>query len=178
MTPLHEQVVKTLQARFPGAVLGTAEYCKQLAVTVAAGEIIPILRTLRDDAELGFTRLADLCGVDYLDRGEAERYGVIYHLHSLKHQLWIRIRALVPERHPELDTVVALWPCAEWLEREVWDLYGIRFRTHPDLRRILMPADYPAHPLRKDYPLRGLGERNQFKPYDPATPTKPSAPRT
>ena len=167
MNAVEDKLVACLREKFPSEVLGTAEYRKQLAVTVKSGNILALLRCLKDDADLAFVRLADLCGADYLGRDEAERYAVVYHLHSFKHNLWVRIRAMVSERAAEIDTAREIWPCAEWLEREAFDLFGIRFRNHPDLRRILMPEDYPAHPLRKDYPLRGLGERNQFKVYNP-----------
>lgn len=171
MNAVEEKVVAHLQERFPTQVLGHVHaYGKQLAVTVKSEGILALLLDLKNDPELSFVRLADLAGIDYLGRNEPERYAVVYHLHSFKHGTWVRIRALVPERPGEIDSAHAIWPCAGWLEREVYDMYGIRFRGHPDLRRILMPDDYPAHPLRKDYPLRGQGERNQFRVYDPAKP--------
>ncbi len=168
MNAVEEKVVARLKDRYPQHVLGHAEYRNQLAVTVKSDGIVPLLRSLKEDPELAFVRLVDLCGMDYLGRDEAERYAVAYHLHSFQHGLWIRIRALVPERPGEIDTLSGVWACAEWLEREAFDMYGIRFRGHPDLRRILMPDYYTAFPLRKDYPLRGQGERDRFKVYDPA----------
>jgi NADH-quinone oxidoreductase subunit C len=106
--------------------------------------------------------LVDLTAVDYL--GETPRFEVVYHLLSLKHNHRVRIKARVLESAPEIDTVISVWPAAGWMEREVWDLYGIRFRGHPDLRRILLYEEFEGHPLRKDYPKEKrqplIGPRN------------------
>ena len=93
--------------------------------------------------------LSDLCAVDYL--GETPRFEVVYHLYSLDKNHRLRIKARVPEDDCEIDTLVEVWPTANWLEREVWDLYGIRFRGHPDPRRLLLYEEFEGHPLRKDY---------------------------
>jgi NADH-quinone oxidoreductase subunit C len=98
--------------------------------------------------------LADLCAVDYLaypDR-EGPRFEVVYHLLSTQHLHRVRVKAGVPEVPAQIDSVVEVWPAANWLEREVFDLYGIRFRNHPDLRRLLLYEEFEGHPLRKDYP--------------------------
>ncbi len=170
MTPGQEKTVALVREKFPQAYLAHAEYRGQLSITIAGAANVAVLSALKADPDLQFVRLADLCGADYLGREEAERFAVVYHLHSFAHNLWVRVRAMVPERTPEIETLHGVWPCASWLEREAFDMYGIRFRNHPDLRRILMPEDYPAFPLRKDYPVRGLGERNGFRKYDPDEP--------
>ncbi len=92
---------------------------------------------------------------------------MVYNLCSIGTGARARVKAFVPEGDPEIDSASALWKAAPWAEREVYDLYGIRFRNHPDLKRILMPDDYEGHPLRKDYPLQGRGERQNFPRYAP-----------
>jgi NADH-quinone oxidoreductase subunit C len=117
---------------------------------VAAGSLLEIMRLLRDEPGLDFEMLTDLTVVDYL--GEEPRFELVYHLYSVKRNHRVRIKARVPEDDPEIASLVSLWPSADWMEREVWDLYGIRFRGHPDLRRILLYEEFDGHPLRKDYP--------------------------
>ena len=111
-------------------------------------------RYLHDDPDLYFDYLVDVCGVDYLGKKE-KRFEVVYHLYSVKHRHAIRLKAEVGEEEPVIDSVTSVWVGAGWHEREAFDLYGIRFNGHPDLRRILMPEDWEGHPLRKDYPLKG-----------------------
>jgi NADH-quinone oxidoreductase subunit C len=117
---------------------------------VDAERIFEVLRSLRDDPELDFDMLVDLTAVDYL--GEQPRFEIVYHLLSLRRNRRLRIKARVPESAPEIRSAVELWPSANWMEREVWDLYGVRFRGHPDLRRLLLYEEFEGHPLRKDYP--------------------------
>lgn len=124
-------------------------------IVVDGAHIAQVLRTLRDDAQLAMNFLVDLTAVDYIGR-EAERFEVVYHLRSFKSGHRLRVKALVadPEdgSNPIIDSACELWASANWFEREVWDLYGIKFRNHPDLRRILMYEEFVGHPLRKDYP--------------------------
>ena len=112
--------------------------------------VVEVLRLLRDDPELEFEMLSDVTAVDYV--GEVPRFEVVYHLYSVAKNHRVRVKARVAENAPEIESAVALWPSANWMEREVWDLYGIRFRNHPDLRRILLYEQFDGHPLRKDYP--------------------------
>ena len=109
------------------------------------------LGTLRDDPELAFDMLADLTAVDYLPR--EPRFEVIYQLNSLTHHHRLRVKACVPGDDPQIASASSLWNSALWAEREAWDLFGIRFAGHPDLRRILMYPEFEGHPLRKDYPV-------------------------
>jgi NADH-quinone oxidoreductase subunit C len=136
----------------PGAVLATHAECGDATAVVEAARILEVLRFLRDDC--AFDMLMDLCAVDYLgypERG-GPRFEVVYHLYSLASRRRLRVRSGVDGASPELDSAVPVWPAANWMEREVWDLYGIRFRGHPDLRRILLYEEFEGHPLRKDYP--------------------------
>ncbi len=157
--------VDQLKEKFPDEVLGAFEHAGQRGVQVRRGRILEILRMLRD--ENGFDALSDITAVDYLDRGQPERFCVVYNLCSIATGARIRVKAFVPESDPQIDTASDIWKAAPWPEREVYDMYGIRFRNHPDLKRILLPDDYEGHPLRKDYPLRGRGERQNFPRYVP-----------
>jgi len=142
--------LRRLESLCPGALVDTRERFGEATAVVESDRLIEVLQALRDDEVLAFEMLADLTAVDRL--GREPRFEVVYHLLSVsKHQ---RIRIVVPiaEAACVLPSVVGLWPAANWLEREVWDLYGIRFDRHPDLRRILLYEEFEGHPLRKDYP--------------------------
>ncbi len=142
--------LRRLLDALPDAVLETHALHGDATACVEAARILEVLRLLRDDAELEFEMLSDLTAVDLL--GEEPRFEVVYHLYSLSRSHRVRIKARVPEDDCQIDTLVEVWPVANWLEREVWDMYGIRFRGHPDLRRLLLYEEFEGHPLRKDYP--------------------------
>jgi NADH-quinone oxidoreductase subunit C len=137
---------------------------EQRCIRVPPDRLLEVMRYLREDPDNDFDMLADLAGVDYLRFPEAtERYAVVYNLLSTthNHRLWVKV--YVGDRDPCVPSVTGIWHGAGWLEREVYDLFGIVFDGHPDLRRILTWDGFEAHPLRKDYPLRGRGERTNFK---------------
>ncbi len=137
---------------------------EQTSVRVPPHRLLDVMRFLHADPRCAFEQLCDLTCVDYLNfPGAKDRYGVNYSLLSLskEHRLWVK--CFVNDRAPEVPSVVSIWKGADWLEREVWDMFGVRFTGHPDLRRILTWEGFPAHPLRKDYPLRGRGEREDFE---------------
>ncbi len=147
-----------LRENFPAEVRYINEFRGQVSVTVKKDRIKEIMTFLKETPELEFDFLEDLCGVDYLGKRD-ERFGVVYHLFSMKHRHFIRIKALVPEEDCNIDTVTDIWKGANWHERECYDLFGIIFNGHPDLRRILLPEDWEGYPLRKDYPLKSdLGD--------------------
>jgi NADH-quinone oxidoreductase subunit C len=137
---------------------------EQLCVRIAAPRLVEVMGFLYGDERCKFEQLCDLTCVDYLNFPEArDRFGVTYSLLSvsLGHRLWIK--CFVNDPNPEVPSVTSIWKGAEWLEREVYDMFGITFTGHPDLRRILTWEGFKAHPLRKDYPLRGRGEREDFE---------------
>ena len=135
----------------------------QFFVAVPAAKLIDVMTFLRDDPACSFEQLCDLTCVDYLNFPKArDRYGVIYSLLSLTHNHRLWIKCLVNDPSPSVPSVTSIWPGAEWMEREVFDMFGIAFDGHPDLRRILTWDGFEAHPLRKDYPLRGRGEREDY----------------
>ena len=138
----------------PGAVLAShAEHGDATAI-VDPARLLEVMRFLRDDDATAFDMLMDLTAVDYLGHPDRSgpRFEVVYHLYSLGRGKRLRVRAGVDEASLEVDSAIPVWPAANWMEREVWDLYGIRFRGHPDLRRILLYEEFEGHPLRKDYP--------------------------
>jgi NADH-quinone oxidoreductase subunit C len=127
----------------------------ELTVTVAAGEIVPFVRFLRDDPRLAFINLTDICGVDWPQR--EKRFDVVYHLMSPRQNVRIRIKAMTDEATP-VPSLTPVFPGADWFEREAYDFYGILFTGHPDLRRILTDYGFEGYPLRKDFPLTGFVE--------------------
>jgi len=143
--------VEKLKSKFSADVLDVVEFRDELTVTVEKGRIVEISTFLRD--ECGYNLLCDLCGVDYL--GQAPRFMVVYNLYNITSKQRLRIKVAVEEQNASVDTVSGVWSTANWPERECWDLMGISFNNHPDLRRILMAADWEGHPLRKDYPVQG-----------------------
>ncbi len=137
---------------------------EQIYVRVPADRLLEVMRFLRNSEACAFEQLCDLTCVDYLNFPKAtDRYGVVYSLLSLSrnHRIWVK--CFVNDPSPEVPSVTGVWAGAEWMEREVWDMFGVRFSDHPDLRRILTWEAFEAHPLRKDYPLRGRGEREDYE---------------
>lgn len=142
--------LRRLIEAMPEAVQATHAHLGDATVLVDAGHVVDVLRFLRDDADCEFEMLTDLCAVDYL--GETPRFEVVYHLYSVTRNHRLRIKARVAEDPCEIATACDVWPSANWMEREVWDLYGIRFVGHPNLKRLLLYEEFEGHPLRKDYP--------------------------
>ena len=156
--PAVDDVVASLAATCPGATSST--YRGQTRVVVPEPQSYEALAHLKD---LGFDLLVDVTCVDYLEyRDATQRYGLVYLLANTATNQRLTVRVFVDDPEPTVRSVVPLWEGANWLEREVWDLFGIRFAGHPDLRRLVMPEEFTAHPLRKDYPLQGRGERHNF----------------
>lgn len=146
-----QAIVEKLQGSFGSEILDVVEFRGETTVTVKKDRIVEICTFMRD--QCGFNFLCDLCGVDYL--GSSPRFMVVYNLYNINAKQRFRIKVPVEEDDACVDTVSTVWATANWPERECWDLYGISFNDHPDLRRILMPADWEGHPLRKDYPVQG-----------------------
>jgi NADH-quinone oxidoreductase subunit C len=157
--------IDAIKERFADQVLDVQEHAGQKYAHVRRDRILDIMKMLRDEA--GYDCLTDLTAVDYLNQGMPERYCVVYNLYSFKDNTRTRLKAFVPEGDPTIDSVSSLWKSAPWAEREVWDFFGIKFNGHPDLKRIQLPESYEGHPLRKDYPLTGRGERMTFPRYIP-----------
>jgi len=146
----NHPLVKKLKEEFADAVIEATEFLGQLSIRIQRERIIEACRVLHDDSETPFDYLSDLTCVHWPDNREAP-FEVVYNLYSIAKNE--RVRLKVATNGEGVESVTSVWPSAEWPEREVYDLFGVAFRNHPDLRRILLPPDWEGHPLRKDYPL-------------------------
>jgi NADH-quinone oxidoreductase subunit C len=158
----HANTLDTLAKVLGGGVFSTSRFRDNLRLFVPPSRLVELLTALK--SRCGFDMLAELGGTDYLGypgRSRA-RFEVHYVLRNTRTGERLVVKAGVDDPDPTLPSVVPLWPGADWMEREAFDMFGIRFDGHPDLRRILMPEEFAAYPLRKDYPLRGRGERHNF----------------
>ena len=159
-----EALAGKLQDRFAGEGIGIELAFGEVTMSVPVNAYIQVMQVLRDDPDYRFEELVDLCGVDYLGFGGEEalghpRFAVVVHLLSLTHNSRLRVRVFAEDdRNPQVPSVMAVWPAANWFEREAFDLYGILFDGHPDLRRILTDYGFTGHPFRKDFPVQGYVE--------------------
>ncbi len=151
-----QAILLRLTSVFGSAIVETHEYRGDHTAVVERSAILDVLRCCRDDPDLQLNVLMDLTAVDYLrypTREFGPRFEVVYHLYSLPRNHRMRLKVRVEEDDARVPSAVGLWPIANWFEREVWDMFGIRFDGHPDLRRLLMYEEFQGHPLRKDYPV-------------------------
>jgi NADH-quinone oxidoreductase subunit C len=155
--------IEAIREKLGAVVLDAHAFRGDETIVVQREGLIETFRSLKEDPALRFDFLSDLTAVDYLSKKEP-RFEVVYHLLSLPNKNRLRVKVPVPENDPEIDSLTALWKAADWMEREVWDMFGIRFRGHPDLRRILLYEEFRGYPLRKDYPV------NQRQPLVPERP--------
>jgi len=159
-----------LKAQFPNLGLKGTQFKGDTQIVVPKGNVYEVIKFLKEDAQLNYNLLVDVTAVDYLNYPGAPkdgRYGLVYVLSSIPKTAGegtprLIVRAFLNDSDIEVDSLVPLYAGAEWMEREVYDMFGIKFRNHPDLRRILTWDTFVANPLRKDYPVRGKGEREQF----------------
>jgi len=168
MTPKLQRLHGALHRVLAGRIARLDERAGELTLEVKSTDYHAAARLLRDDADLRFNQLMDLCGVDYSAYGDGPRSGprfaAVVHLLSVEHNWRVRVRAFCPDdEFPVLDSLIEVWPCANWFEREAFDLFGIVFNGHPDLRRILTDYGFIGHPFRKDFPVYGHMEMR----YDP-----------
>jgi NADH-quinone oxidoreductase subunit C len=172
---LDHPTLAFVKAAFPDSSYKATEFRAQTTLIVPPRDLHKVMRFLRDDPQCDYNFLSDVTAVDYLGYPAKTlgRFAIVYLLVSYSHNRRLSVKTFLDpsidtsgiELDPalEVESITDIWPGAEWREREVYDMFGIRFRNHPDLRRILTWRDYPAHPLRKDYPLRGRGEREMYK---------------
>mgnify|MGYP003338595508 CR=1 FL=1 len=171
-----ETLTTVLQASLGDLLVSATTALGEVTVVVKAENLLMVAEKLRDSPELKFEQLLDLCGMDYsaygvanggdasLGAGEGQRYAVVYHLLSISYNCRLRLRVFAADNDfPVIDSVIGVWPSANWYEREAFDLYGIMFTGHPDLRRLLTDYGFIGHPFRKDFPLSGNVEMR----YDP-----------
>ncbi|HED13130.1 MAG TPA: NADH-quinone oxidoreductase subunit C [Gammaproteobacteria bacterium] len=167
MQNLQQVLTDTLAEKITSSTIDRGE----LTVEVAAEDILEVAKILRDDSRFGFEQAMDVCGVDYLQWGQEAaremvkpaRFAVVYHLLSIRNNWRLRLRVWLDDKMPMLPSVVGIWSGVDWFEREAFDLFGIVFEGHPDLRRILTDYGFIGHPFRKDFPLTGKVEVR----YDP-----------
>lgn len=143
-----------LSLRFADFIEEIIEARGEVTVIIKREGLVPMMTFLRDEPSLRFNFLSDVSGVDLGEFAEP-RFAVAYHLYSLPHNHRLRIKVLLSEEDTWVPTISEIWKSANWMEREIFDMFGVDFTNHPDLRRILMPADYDGHPLRKDFPTKG-----------------------
>ncbi len=150
----NAEIINRLKERVPSSILATEEFRGDLTVVVAREDIVRVAEFIKADPLLAFDLIIDVFGVD-MYRVE-ERFEVIYNVFSISNRRFLRLKVRVPEDPPDVPSVTGVWPGANWHERETWDMFGIRFTGHPDLRRLYMPEEFEHFPLRKDFPLMGI----------------------
>lgn len=167
MSDINQDLAARLEARFAADVTSCTVACGETTLVIARPKLLEIGKALRDEADFAFELLIDLCGVDYSEYGMGERQGprfaVVYHLLSISRNQRLRVKVFLDEEPPRVDSVIDIWNVANWYEREAFDLFGILFDGHPDLRRLLTDYGFIGHPFRKDFPLIGNVEMR----YDP-----------
>lgn len=168
MSDYYQNLSTRVQQRLQGRIGACTVALGELTVEVPKAHLLEVCRVLRDDAEFACDQLIDLCGLDYSAYGNGSwsgpRYAVAYHLLSVSNNHRIRLKVFTDGEMPLVDSVVSIWSSANWYEREAFDLFGIVFEGHPDLRRILTDYGFVGHPFRKDFPISGNVEMR----YDPA----------
>jgi len=169
MSDIKQDLAARLTARFASGIAECAVARGETTAVIARPKLLEITAALRDEPEFAFEQLIDLCGVDYAQYGmeqepwQGSRFAVVYHLLSVRHNQRLRLKVFLDDEPPRVDSVAGVWSCANWYEREAFDLFGILFDGHPDLRRILTAYGFIGHPFRKDFPLIGNVEMR----YDP-----------
>ena len=156
LTKLEELLRNKMSEYFGEKIREIKSSHGDLMMTVDREAIVEVCTKLRDDHDFRFDFLAYCTVVDYSALGRTPRYEAIYQLYSTRKTHRLRVKAQIPEDDPSIDSVVPVWGGANWMEREAFDMFGVIFRNHPDLRRILLPEDWEGHPLRKDFPLGGV----------------------
>ena len=151
---MKEKIVEKLRAAFTDAIEIVGEFRGELTIVVKKSRIVQICQFLRDDAELRFDSIRDVCGADYYR--PVDRFEVVYNIVSVPNKFRLRLKVRVDEADLHVPSVTGVWKGADWAERETYDMYGILFDGHPDLRRIYMPEEFEYFPLRKEFPLMGI----------------------
>ncbi len=156
----HKIIQKEISQKFPNVKF--EEFREMLSVLSSKADFLDLMKFLKENSNLQFDYLTDVTGVDFLKQEREPRFDIVYHLYSFKNNQRLRVKLGVPEEDIDVPSMAAIWKAAIWLEREVFEMFGINFVDHPDLRRLLTPDMFDGNPLRKDYPLRGRGERDSI----------------
>jgi NADH/F420H2 dehydrogenase subunit C len=152
---------KRLTEKFQNIIQETKTSYGELTLLIKKEEMVSLCRFLHDDPEMSFDHITDICSLDFPE--DEERFEMVYMFYSISKKHRIRIKARISEEECTIDSISSIWKGANFMEREVYDMMGIRFNHHPDLRRIMMPEDFEGYPLRKDFPTEGKGWRNTFE---------------
>ncbi len=149
----NEAIAALVKDRFPEAIIDSKIFRNELTLSAKKEYLPEIARFLKEDDQLDFNFLSDLCGVDRVETDGV--FEVVYHFYSLQKNHRLRLKIPIPSNEPSISSIVDIWKTANWHERETYDMFGVKFDGHPDLRKILTPDDFEGHPLRKDYPVDG-----------------------
>jgi len=163
MAELKELITQKLKEKFNTIIFTFNQFRDELTVSFDKKNIVEVCRFLKEDPDLQFKLCEDITAIDWARRknlpdkpGQADRFTIVYHIYSLKHNFRLALKADVDESDCSIDSVSSIWKTADWEERETYDMYGIKFNNHPDHRRMYMPEDFEYYPLRKDFPLMGI----------------------
>ncbi len=159
-----EKITEKLSANIFGILLKNEISHNQLIICIQREYLLQVMSFLKNDPDLLFDFLVDVTAIDYINMDKSPRFHVVYNLRSMKFGKRLRIKVPVPENDCRIESVVSIWNSANWMERETFEMYGITFDHHPDMRKLLMPEAFKDYPLRKDYPLHGKGEREVLLP--------------
>jgi NADH-quinone oxidoreductase subunit C len=151
---LKALIPQKLKEKFPSVDFEVADYKNELTIKFNKSYIVDVCSFLKTDTELDFTLCSDITAIDWAAR--KNRFTVVYNIFSMKHNFRLRLKSDVDESDCKIDSVSSVWRAANWQERETYDMYGIKFNNHPDLRRMYLPEEFEYHPLRKDFPLMGI----------------------
>ncbi len=158
----NQALLELLRSKLASQLIESDLNLGDVVLRIDRKHLLDFFKLLKLDRELSFDLLLNITAVDWLD-AQTERFELVYHFLSLTHHNRLRVKLWVPEDNPEVESAFSLWASANFMEREVWDMYGIKFKNHPDLRRILMYDEFEGHPLRKDYPLQGKQPRVKLR---------------
>jgi NADH-quinone oxidoreductase subunit C len=149
-----ELIINSVQEKFGKVVQEISDFRNDLSITITKDKLIDATKFLKENSELQFVMCKDVTAIDWATR--EKRFTTVYHIYSFKLNFTLRLKVNIEENPPAIESVVSIWPSAEWYERETFDMYGIEFLNHPDLRRMYMPEGFEYYPLRKDFPLLGI----------------------
>lgn len=151
---MKELIVEKLKKNFGEFIQEVTDFRNDLSITITSSKIVDVAKLLKEDSELEFVMCKDVTAIDWATR--KNRFTVVYHIYSFKNNYFLRLKSNIVEETPAIDSVTSVWPSANWYERETFDMYGIIFNNHPDLRRMYMPEGFQYHPLRKEFPVLGI----------------------
>lgn len=151
---VKELITQKVKEKFGSALEEVSDFRNDLCLTIAKEQIVALGKFLKEDSDLEFIMCKDVTAIDWATR--KKRFTTVYHVYSFKLNSVLRIKANIDDDPPTIESVASIWKSADWYERETWDMYGIKFINHPDLRRMYMPEGFEYHPLRKDFPVLGI----------------------